>query len=642
MDQEERLRILRLYDGDNETLQDSMQNLAQLMAVDFNLPAAGIVFVEQESVFVKAATGLETFSNANQLNSLYLSAISSNKIFVFQDTENLAGSPPHSPDQIKTPLRFFAAAPVLTEKDSCIGLVFIAGDRERQLSTIDKRRLSGYAKIVLFDLELTSQITWRMASLEQKEIQLKKAFQVAGIGTWEFDVETGKATWSDELFEIFGVARKSPEEDLFKRYLTLLDPEAESAVRSNLQHIDQIPDAMTERLTRPDGKRIYVNQFKKNFYDDNGKLVKLIGIAQDVTSQVVNEERLRESEERFKALVQNSSDMIAVLDENANFKFVSPSCTTISGYLPDELVGSNVFDFLHDADRDVLVAELEKVARNTNSGDPTLHRFRTKGGTWIWLESKGLNRLDDSHIGGIIINARDVTERIQLEERLSIEQLNHQRTVTSAVIRAQEDERSDLGRELHDNVNQVLTTVKLYTEMMRDNIGDQAELAAKALTHLQSCIDEIRSISKRLSAPTLGEISVEDSIRELIESINLTDRIEIQYQGDMAAGVKLSPELHLAIYRIIQEQLNNIIKHAGASFVSIHLSGSGSRLSLRIEDNGVGFDPSARRMGMGLTNMRTRAENLGGHFEMKSTPGKGVQLHVVFPLENQAVPGETV
>lgn len=640
MDQEERSRILRLYDGDNETLQDSMQNLAQLMALDFNLPAAGIVFTGHETVFLKAAAGLEIFSNTDQLASLYSSAMQSKEFFVFSEAGESSGNHSHTSGSNKTYIRFFAAAPVLTENESCVALVFIAGDHELPLSPNDKLHLSRYAKTVLFELELTSQITWRMANLAQKEIQLKKAFQLAGIGTWEFDVETSSATWSDELFEIYGVARQSPDDDLFKLYLSLLDPGYESVVRANLHHIDQIPDAITERLIRPDGKRIYVNQFKKNFYNENGQLVKVIGVTQDVTSQVVYEERLRESEERFKALVQNSSDMIAVFDEAANFKYVSPSCTAISGYLPEELVGRNVFDFLHEADREVLVAELAKVAQNTNSGDPTLHRFRTKNGTWIWLESKGLNRLHDSHIGGIIINARDVTERIQLEERLSIEQLHHQRTVTSAVIRAQEGERSDLGRELHDNVNQVLTTVKLYAEMMRDNIGDKAELAEKALYYLQSCIDEIRSISKRLSAPTLGEISVEDSIRELIESINLTNRIEIQYHGNMTAGTKLSPELHLAVYRIIQEQLNNIIKHADASFVSIHLSHSGSRLSLRMEDNGLGFDLSARRIGMGITNMRTRAENLGGHFELKSTPGTGTQLQVLFPLDNGAFPGK--
>jgi signal transduction histidine kinase len=244
-----------------------------------------------------------------------------------------------------------------------------------------------------------------------------------------------------------------------------------------------------------------------------------------------------------------------------------------------------------------------------------------------------MNMMNNNTIGGIIINARDVTERKRLEERLAAEQKKHQREMTSAVIRAQETERSQLGRELHDNINQVLTTVKLYTEMIYDGIGDQKELIRKAGHHLQSCIDEIRSISKRLSAPTLGAISLEDSIKELVESINLTNRIEIIYNGTDISGLEIPQDIHLAIYRIIQEQLNNVLKYASASLVFITLKRNDNRVTLHITDNGKGFDLMARRTGIGITNMRTRAENLSGSFFINSAPEKGCQLQVSFPLQ---------
>ena len=446
-------------------------------------------------------------------------------------------------------------------------------------------------------------------------------------------METGAATWSDELYELYGLEKQQRQEDLVRMYLSLFRPEDLPAVLSKFQNPNTVPDVTEERLTRPDGKQIVVLQLKRNIYNGEGELIKVIGVSQDITERTAYEENLKNSEERFKALVQNSSDIVAVFDEEANFKYVSPSAEGILGYTPEELVGHNLFEFLHADDTTLLLKEFSEVRKSANSGDPTLHRLRTKSAVWVWLESKRMNRTGDLHIGGIIIYARDVTERIILEKRLAVERQSYQQALTAAVIRAQETERSQLGRELHDNVNQVLTTVKLYTEMIIDGIGDQNELVQKSRRHLQNCIDEIRSISKRLSAPTLGEISLEDSIKELVESINLTNRTEIVYDSQAISGLHIPPDLHLAVYRIIQEQLNNIIKYAEATLVTIRLVRKGPELHLHISDNGKGFDPSVKRTGIGITNMRTRAENLSGRFEISSTEGKGCRLQVFFPLQ---------
>jgi signal transduction histidine kinase len=290
---------------------------------------------------------------------------------------------------------------------------------------------------------------------------------------------------------------------------------------------------------------------------------------------------------------------------------------------------------MHEADMDEVTAEFNNLAAKIQSGVPTLHRMRTKGGQWIWLETKGTNMMDDPGIGGIIINARDVTERKLLEDRLAAEQQRHQRDITSAVITAQENERSQLGRELHDNVNQVLTTVKLYTDMIGEGIGDSAMLVAKAGVHLQNCIDEIRTISKRLSPPAQNEMSLSDSISELVESINLTNRISVVYTCKDICELQLEQDLHLAVYRIIQEQLNNVLKHAGATEVKINVERQANALLLAITDNGRGLDLKARRKGIGITNMRTRAENLSGTFRLASEAGAGCCLEVCFPLSVQ-------
>ncbi|HVG12399.1 MAG TPA: sensor histidine kinase, partial [Flavisolibacter sp.] len=203
--------------------------------------------------------------------------------------------------------------------------------------------------------------------------------------------------------------------------------------------------------------------------------------------------------------------------------------------------------------------------------------------------------------------------------------------VTEAVILAQEMERSLIGLELHDNVNQILTTAKLHNEMVLDGLGDPQVLLSRSCRYLQTCIDEIRSLSKRLSAPTLGKISLQESVTDLLASINLTNKVKITHEITGLDSQQIKQDLHLGVYRIIQEQLNNVLKHAEATEVLVKLTSEGGHLHLSICDNGKGFNTAGSRAGIGLMNMRTRAENLNGAFAVRSSPGGGCGVEVTMP-----------
>ena len=205
--------------------------------------------------------------------------------------------------------------------------------------------------------------------------------------------------------------------------------------------------------------------------------------------------------------------------------------------------------------------------------------------------------------------------------------------ITEAVIRAQEAERSLIGLELHDNINQVLTTVKLHNEMVLEGLGEPRLVLPRTVKYLQDCINEIRSLSRRLSAPTLGRISLEESIKDLIESINATSKVKITHQIAGLDNRVLKQELHLGVYRILQEQLNNILKHAEASEVFVLVEQKDGSLELSVTDNGKGFAVQGRRAGIGLLNMQTRAESLNGTFQLESQPGRGCKVAVVLPCQ---------
>ncbi|RYY98934.1 MAG: sensor histidine kinase [Chitinophagaceae bacterium] len=236
----------------------------------------------------------------------------------------------------------------------------------------------------------------------------------------------------------------------------------------------------------------------------------------------------------------------------------------------------------------------------------------------------------------VLVQRKQSLERIRAgERRLLEEEERYQQQLTKQIIGAQEREREAIGRELHDNVNQVLTTVKLYLDMAASEPGQAPALLPRAIGHVQDCISEIRNLSRELSAPTLGTRSLVDSINALIDMVASSSQLQVRFTHDSyhRAIVK---EQKLALYRILQEALNNVVRHSGASEVHIDLAQAGSNTVLTVRDNGSGFDPRAGSNGIGLSNIRSRARVLGGSARVEAKPGAGTVLSVRLPLPPEA------
>ena len=228
---------------------------------------------------------------------------------------------------------------------------------------------------------------------------------------------------------------------------------------------------------------------------------------------------------------------------------------------------------------------------------------------------------------GLSVYFKNINERKRLEREL----LEHQRGLTSAVIVAQEQERSLISQELHDNVNQLLTSAKLYAGLGRDGMGEAAEMMEKSITLMQRAIDEIRKLSKQLSVSFVSTTALEDAIKELIETVAASNQLTITLHTELFTPVRENENIKLAVYRILQEHLTNMVKHAEAKHVEITLRQSLDKLTLVVVDDGKGFDTTQKSEGIGLRNMRSRAESLMGIFSIDSQPGKGSTLFVQLP-----------
>jgi PAS domain S-box-containing protein len=324
-----------------------------------------------------------------------------------------------------------------------------------------------------------------------------------------------------------------------------------------------------------------------------------------------------------------SNDLCCILNGDAVYQRVNTTFLNVLGYKNDEVIGSKFYDLVHPDD--VSSTEKEYEAVKAGKRNEIIHnRLRAKTGDYKWFSWSSIAY--DSH-GLFYTTCHDITELQQLRGDLSKEKADRQGSITRAILKTQESEREKLSRELHDNVNQIITSVKLQVEYLQTMHKEDSPLLKRSSHLLQLAIDEIRTICNQLSTKSLEIENICDSIRHLIDNISASKKYEVKFTVKGIADIPIDKEVKIAVYRIVQEQLTNIAKHAETDQVDISLQYANGLLTLKIQDYGKGFDPNSRKKGNGLLNMRARAESLGGWLTIESIPGTGCLLSAYFPIE---------
>lgn len=200
--------------------------------------------------------------------------------------------------------------------------------------------------------------------------------------------------------------------------------------------------------------------------------------------------------------------------------------------------------------------------------------------------------------------------------------------IARAVLKAQEIERHKIGLELHDNINQILVSVRLYIDAIQREPQCRMDLIATAKEYLDLAIAEIRAIGKKQVMPLKG-CSLKELIDELVMDMN--DRTDTTFNSTVQADLAIDDDLKLNIFRIVQEQIMNILKHACASVANVTIGLIDRALLIKITDNGKGFDPLIRRKGIGMMNMINRVESYNGDVLIDSNPGQGCTIEIRIP-----------
>jgi PAS domain S-box-containing protein len=364
---------------------------------------------------------------------------------------------------------------------------------------------------------------------------------------------------------------------------------------------------------------------------------RLRNILQIIMENRLSLQEIKEVNERFDIMMKATHDLIWDWNLLTNAIYRDPvGLRKVYGVDNNEAI-QTIFQWLHRIHPED-VSRVEKVINNILTSHHQNHfdveyRFRRNDGVYTHVYDRGIILRDEEGKPCRMIGAaQDISVRKRLEKELLDHELDYQKAINQATVDTQERERAEIGKELHDNVNQVLTTTKLYLDLALSNPELKDELIQKSTKNILSVINEIRQLSRSLMNPSIGDLGLMDSIHDLIENINLTRKLHVSLLADASIEESLSQNQKLTVFRIIQEALNNAIKHARASTVTIRFLANGGSAKLVIEDDGVGFNIHSVKKGAGLKNIQNRVYLIDGEHTIESTPESGSRLLIEFPL----------
>lgn len=231
----------------------------------------------------------------------------------------------------------------------------------------------------------------------------------------------------------------------------------------------------------------------------------------------------------------------------------------------------------------------------------------------------------------LIGELQDITQLRSLQADYFAQQLKHKQKLALSIIKAQENERNRWAEELHDNVSQLLSVVNLYLDSINLQDEKDKEKLRKAWKIVNEAQQEIRLLSASIKPPVFSEMTLKEAIERLIADITRIKKINLLFRTNNLDETKLNEPQQLLIYRVIQEQLNNIIKYAEASTTEIEISMDHSDLiHISVTDNGKGFDTKSMKTGVGFRNIQSRLQLYKGRMDIHSVPGNGCKLRVTF------------
>lgn len=350
-----------------------------------------------------------------------------------------------------------------------------------------------------------------------------------------------------------------------------------------------------------------------------------------------SEQALRKSEEEFRSIVETTREWIWSIDLEGCLTYSNPALESILGYKPEELLETQTFDLVHPEDHDRLRGQMADAAFHQRGWSGLKLRWRHKNGNYRWLESNSTSmHSTDATVIGFRGSDRDITDRELAKSAQTQLQLK--------LVAVQEEERHRIARELHDQMGQSIAAMILGLKTLRDSY-EQNERASSQCQHLHKIASdlakEVHSLALDLRPTALDDLGLEVALSNYLEGWSRRWEIAADFHSNGLAGRRLPAHLETTIYRIAQEALTNVVRHASAQTVSLIVERTESRVLAIIEDDGCGFNVETvmknpvKDQRLGLLGMEERVALVGGSFTIESTQGTGTSVYVRIPITFQ-------
>jgi two-component system, NarL family, sensor histidine kinase UhpB len=452
---------------------------------------------------------------------------------------------------------------------------------------------------------------------------------------WDTNLITGKTYTNDALLAMFGyTAEEAANNDWW--WSSNLHPADRERVEGGIaEALESDASEWTDiyRFRCSNGQYKTIVDRSTIIRSGEGIPVRLVGTMLDITERMEKEAALTEALRRYNVLMQATQDAIWDMNLLTGETYTNDTLQQLFGY--DEELRDNETWWntnLHPEDKDRVVKGItEALAGNTLVWKDE-YRFRCKNGSYkIVLDRSSIIRNEKGQPIRLIGAMQDITSERILQQALTAQAIvKHQKTAQE-ILQVQEQEKQLLGDELHENISQVLATVKLFVDHALQNERDREAMLKESSGYLRAVIDEIRKLHRDLVPLPLETFTLLDLIQQEADKMQRVYGIDMEVKFSKINENLLDRELKLSIFRIVQEQLENIRRHSKAMAASVRLAQKGDQLMLTIADNGIGIDRNDMEQRIGLKSIFSRVQVFNGACNIDTQKNNGFRLVVTIP-----------
>jgi PAS domain S-box-containing protein len=506
-----------------------------------------------------------------------------------------------------------------------------------QLEKIEKAQVMIMSKKPTYE-----ELEEKVKELEREAVKVKRAEDTLKISEEKFakafhngpalmtisSIEDGKYLEVNENF--LRVTGYSKEESVGTTSVDLgfISKKDRDRLKQELMQNGRV-DGMELMLNTKDGDSLYCLYY--------GEIItvageqRLLSITGDITERKRAEEALKENEAHLRTLIRTIPDLVWLKDRQGIYLSCNSRFESFFGAKEKDIIGKTDYDFV-DKELADFFRKHDKVAmaKGKPSSNEEEVTFAYDGHRELLETIKTPMYRSDGQLAGVLGIGRDITEKKQVSEQI--------RSLSHALLTTQESERLKISRELHDGLVQDLIVSKLHCDIIAKHSLLGQPIPGKSLKIisdiLKKCISAVRQMVYDLRPSDLIEFGIVETLRQYCLYFSEIHMIPIDFQATGFEKITISDEISINIYRMVQEGLNNIMKHAAASQVLIRVLAAFPYIILRIEDNGKGFDVHKRQAfiteekKLGLRSMQERVDLLGGSMKIDSKPSFGTKLFI--------------